>query len=212
MKSHLFRAHGRQQRWAVPLGLAVIATIALPPGPAVANPGSAPATGPVPVAQVELDRYLGTWRQLAAVPQVFNLSCARDTTAEYRLDERGDIAVRNSCVTWQGSLNEIHGTATVNDEQTGAQLHVSFPGVPGQDQRYGPTNYIVTELGVGYSWALVTDPSRLSGFVLARDSTLDPATWDQVRAAIARVGQSPCAYLTSPTSGGISGIAPLCTQ
>lgn len=192
---------------------AVLASIAaaavLLPQTAAADPLPGP---PRPVAGLEVDRYLGTWRQLAAIPQVFNVSCARDTTANYRLTERGDIAVHNSCVTWTGELNEIRGTATVNDPQTNAQLHVSFPGVPGQDQQRGATNYIVTALAPDYSWALVTDPARLSGFVLAREVALDPPTWDDVRAAITTAGQSPCVYLTSPTTGGIGDIAPLCTR
>lgn len=212
MRSRIVRIAPASHRLMLLVGLAVIVSMALPFWPAAADSGFTSAAGPAPVAKLELDRYLGTWRQLAAVPQVFSLSCARDTTANYRLDERGDVAVHNSCVTWNGTLNEIRGTATVNDQQTGAQLHVSFPDVPGQDQRYGPTNYIVTALGIDYSWALVTDPTRLSGFVLARDATLDAATWGQVRAAIDATGQSPCVYLTSPTTGGLSDIAPLCTR
>ncbi|WP_442941873.1 lipocalin family protein [Nocardia sp. NBC_00416] len=176
--------------------------VAQPPGP----------TGPAPVPALDLDRYLGTWNQLAAVPQPFNLDCARDTRAEYTLDPQGDVAVHNSCTTWSGGRNEIRGTARVNDAVTGAQLHVSFPGVPGQEALDGPTNYIVTALAPDYSWALVTDPTRLSGFVLARDTALDAPTWDQVRAAIAGAGQTPCMYLTSPTPGGWPDIAPLCLR
>ncbi|MBF6415034.1 lipocalin family protein [Nocardia cyriacigeorgica] len=187
----------------------IAAAAVLLPQTAAADPLPGP---PRPVAGLEVDRYLGTWRQLAAIPQVFNVSCARDTTANYRLTERGDIAVHNSCVTWTGELNQIRGSATVNDPQTNAQLHVSFPGVPGQDQQRGATNYIVTALGPDYSWALVTDPTRLSGFVLAREAALDTTTWDDVRAAITAAGQSPCVYLTSPTTGGIGDIAPLCTR
>nr|WP_280398538.1 lipocalin family protein [Nocardia carnea] len=177
-----------------------------------AGAAGAQPTGPAPVPGLDLNRYLGTWNQLAAVPQPFNLDCARDTRAEYTLGPRGDIGVYNRCTTWSGGRNEIRGTAKVNDPVTRAQLHVSFPGVPGQDAVDGPTNYIVTALAPDYSWALVTDPSRLSGFVLARAAALDPATWQQVRTAIEAAGQSPCMYLTSPTTGGISDIAPLCLR
>ncbi|MFQ6329326.1 lipocalin family protein [Nocardia sp. CWNU-33] len=179
-------------------------------GTAVAGPAVSPTEAPAPVPNLDLDRYLGTWNQLAAVPQYFNLVCARDTRATYALDPQGNISVHNSCTTWVNSLNEITGTATVNDRTTGAQLHVSFPGVPTQDGLEGPTNYIVTALDEAYSWALVTDPSRTSGFVLARDRVLDTAQWQRVRAAIDAVGQNSCLYLTSPTTGGRTDIAPLC--
>ncbi|WP_459546836.1 lipocalin family protein [Nocardia sp. X0981] len=177
-----------------------------------AGAGAEPGAGPAPVPFLDLDRYLGTWNQLAAVPQPYNLACARDTRADYTRDPQGNIAVRNQCTTWSGGRNEVHGTAVVNDPVTRAQLHVSFRGVPGQDMIDGPTNYIVTALAPDYSWAVVTDPSRLSGFVLARGTTLDAPSWDQVRAAIAAAGQSSCIYLTSPVTGGISDIAPLCLR
>jgi apolipoprotein D and lipocalin family protein len=188
--------------------VSALSATALAAGGSAAAPS--PADGPAPVPRLELERYLGTWRQLAAVPQYFNLDCARDTQANYALDPQGDIAVRNTCTTWANTRNEINGTATVNDRETGAQLHVSFPGVPTQDRREGPTNYIVTALGPDYSWAVVTDPSRISGFVLARAASLDAGAWQQVRTAITAAGQNPCLYLTSPTTGGESRIVPLC--
>ncbi|WP_084525283.1 lipocalin family protein [Nocardia vaccinii] len=175
----------------------------------IAGP-TASAAPPAPVPHLELGRYLGTWYQLAAVPQFFNLACARDTRAVYGLDPRGDISVHNSCTTWNGATNQIQGTATVTDPATNAQLHVSFPGVPTQDRREGPPNYIVTALGANYDWALVTDPARISGFVLSRTPALDSARWAAARAAITAAGENSCLYLTSPTTGGLSTIAPLC--
>jgi apolipoprotein D and lipocalin family protein len=196
---------------AIIAGLAMV-SIALPSNAAFAGAAPLPTDGPAPVAQLDLQRYLGTWYQLAAVPQWFNLICARDSRAEYGLAANGDVTVRNSCSTWTGQQNVIRGTATVNDHETGAQLHVSFPDVPTQGERNGPTNYIVTALGADYSWALVTDPSRLSGFVLARNPALDAETWDRVRAAITAAGQNSCLYLTSPTTGGSNDITPLCPR
>lgn len=187
------------------------ALIVAPLSAGIASAAPRPVAAPAPVPSLELDRYLGTWYQLAAVPQFFNLVCARDTTATYALDPQGNVSVRNRCTTWSNTPNEISGTATVNDRATGAQLHVSFPGVPTQESLEGPTNYIVTALGADYSWALVTDPTRVSGFVLSRTPALDAAQWQQVGTAIDAVGQSRCVYLTSPTTGGLSQIAPLCT-
>ncbi|MGV9662075.1 lipocalin family protein [Nocardia niigatensis] len=190
---------------AVAVFVAAVATASVVPASASAE------SPPQPVPQLDTARYLGTWNQLAAIPQYFNLNCARDTQAEYTLDPDGDIAVRNTCTTWASTTNEIRGTATINDPVTRAQLHVSFPGVPTQDSRTGPTNYIVTALADDYSWALVTDPYRLSGFVLSRPAQLDQAQWDRVRTAIAAAGEDACLYLTSPTTGGLDRIAPLCS-
>lgn len=167
---------------------------------------------PSPVEQLRLPDYLGTWHQLAAVPQPFNLVCARDTQARYSLDSAGDVTVRNSCITWTGQSNRIKGTATVVDKKTNAQLHVSFPGVPTQEDRYGPANYVVTALGPEYSWSVVTDPQRRSGFVLSRTPALSSGQWKAVRAALAEAGLNDCLFLTSPTTGGIGRIEPLCRR
>lgn len=186
------------------MGCAVPAAATASPIPGILPPA------PAPVTQLSVDRYLGTWHQLAAIPQPYNLNCARDTEAHYSLDETGAVTVHNTCTTWWGSPNEITGAATVNDPVTRAQLHVSFPGVPTQDQRGGPTNYIVTALGPDYSWALVTDPYRVSGFVLSRSPSLDPVQWRAVKQAIEAAGENTCVYLTSPTAGGLDTTTPLC--
>lgn len=201
----------RMLRYPVRLlvAMAGLAVSILAMGSAQAAPMSVAAPAPVP--SLDLNRYLGTWNQLAAVPQYFNLVCARDTQANYALDPQGNVSVRNTCTTWSNMNNEIAGTATVNDRTTGAQLHVSFPGVPTQERIDGPTNYIVTALGPDYSWAVVTDPGRVSGFVLARAPMLDAAEWQRVRAEIVAAGQDPCLYLTSPSTGGLADIVPLCT-
>ena len=190
------------------------AVVALTVGIGATTAGIAQAAPvpPAPVEQLSLPDYLGTWHQLAAVPQPFNLVCARDTKARYSLDPAGNVTVRNSCITWTGQSNRIKGTATVVDKKTNAQLHVSFPGVPTQEDLYGPANYVVTALGPEYSWSLVTDPQRRSGFLLSRTPTLSKAQWTSVRSAMTKAGLNDCLFLTSPTAGGIGQIEPLCNR
>lgn len=194
-----------------PARLAGVAVAAMVVFGAVAAPaGASPAAGPAPVPALDLSRYVGTWYQVAAVPQYFNLVCARDTRAEYAALPNGDVSVHNSCTTWSGANNEIQGAARAVDPVTGAQLRVAFPGVPTQESLDGPPNYVVTALGPDYSWALVTDPYRISGFVLSRTPALDADQWNRVVAAIVAAGEQPCLYLTSPVTGGRGDITPLC--
>ncbi|MFZ2512217.1 MAG: lipocalin family protein [Gordonia sp. (in: high G+C Gram-positive bacteria)] len=187
--------------------LATLALLAGGSGLAQAAPG-----GPQPVPSVDLARYLGTWHQVAAVPAPFSLICARDTRANYSLGKDGDVVVRNTCTTWAGTPNQITGTARVVDKKTSAQLRVRFPSVPNQGGPDGPPNYVIVGLASDYSWAVVTDPSRLSGFVLSRTPALSADKWRAARTAIAAAGQSDCLYLTSPTTGGLEEIVPLCTK
>ncbi|WP_433715744.1 lipocalin family protein [Nocardia sp. CA-084685] len=164
-----------------------------------------------PIASLDVPRYLGDWNQVAAVPQPYNLDCARDTVANYQLIDPSNIRVENSCTTWTGATNRIIGNARITDPASQAQLHVSFPQVPFQNSPDGPTNYIVTYVAEDYSWALVGDPLRLSGFVLSRSPAVDAARWHEIQTVVATRGYNPCLLLTSPTPGGAADIRPLCT-
>src|SRR5690606_40264145 len=60
---------------------------------------------PLPtVEKVELDRYLGTWYEVARKPLVFQQKCDRNVTATYTLNENGNINVDNRCVQKDGQV------------------------------------------------------------------------------------------------------------
>lgn len=155
---------------------------------------------------VDLERYAGTWYQVAAIPQPYTLQCLRDTTAEYAVIDDSTISVKNSCSTLTGSRSEIEGTASVRSQ---ASLRVNFPGVPFQDPN-GPTNYRITYLAEDYSLAIVGDPGRRSGFVLSRTPDLSEEQWRAVRSVVEERGYSSCTFFTVPAESGRSDIKPLC--
>lgn len=188
------------------LGIGLFAALTL-----LCTPTVAQAADLQPIPSLDVDRYLGTWYQLAAVPQPFNLECARDTRATYSLIDPTNVRVDNRCTTWSGSENRIIGNARVNDPTTKAQLHVSFGGVPFQSAPDGPTNYIVTYIADDYSWAFVGDPVRLSGFLLSRTPAVSSAQWREIRTLVESRGYNACLVLTSPTTGGLQETRPLCT-
>lgn len=157
---------------------------------------------------VDLERYMGTWYQVAAIPQPYTLQCTNDTTAEYSLNSDGTVAVRNSCVTPLGGKSVIEGAATPRSDAT---LRVNFPGVPFQDAE-GPANYRVTWLEENYSLAVVGSPNRLSGFVLSRTPNLTSEQWGQVKAAIRGAGWNECVFLSVPAVGGRADTTPLCIK
>jgi len=195
------------------VGLIAAAAVTALAAPASARPpGSADPWQPLPpVPSLDIARYVGTWYQLAAVPQPFNLNCARDTRAVYGVLDASNISVDNTCTTWTGETNRITGNARVTDPVTNAQLHVSFPSVPSQSSLDGPTNYVVTYLADDYSWALVGDPARASGFVLSRTPAVSADGWQRIRRVVESRGYNSCLLLTSPATGGRSDIVPLCT-
>lgn len=176
----------------------------------VLPPGSSLPGGELPEVDgaVDLERYAGTWYQVAALPQPYTLQCAHNTTAGYGVLDDSTISVRNSCGTLFGGPSVIEGTATVRSD---ASLRVNFPGVPFQDEN-GPVNYRVTHLEDDYSLAVVGDPRRMSGFVLSRTPDLSPGQWSQVRGIVESRGWNSCTFLTVPMDGGRGDVVPLCTQ
>lgn len=177
---------------------------------AAASPGSI-MPAPLPsIASLDVQRYAGTWQQVAAVPQPFNLECARDTSATYAVVAPGTISVRNECTTWSGERSGITGQASVTDPSTNASLQVRFSSVPFSPPE-GVPNYVVTYIDEDYETAIVGDPARTSGFVLSRSGTLTGEQWQKVQDVIVDRGWNPCFFLTSPVTGGLGTIQPLCT-
>ena len=155
--------------------------------------------------QVDLNKYAGTWYQVAALPQPYSLQCASDTAAEYAALDEETISVRNSCGTFFGP-SVIEGTA---ERRSDASLRVNFPGVPFQDEA-GPTNYRITYLDEDYSLAVVGDPDRNSGFILSRTPNLSAGQWSEVRSIVESRGWWSCSFLTVPMAEGRKDVVPLC--
>ncbi|WP_377451507.1 lipocalin family protein [Rhodococcoides fascians] len=194
---------------------AVAAGALLGAAPAQAQPvgplGSVGLDPLAPIPSLDVERYLGTWNQVAAVPQPFNLICARDTQANYQMIDEFNIRVENTCTTWTGGENRIVGNARVNDTATKAQLHVSFPGVPTQESQEGPTNYIVAYIVDDYSWAFVGSPNRTSGFVLKRTPDVSVEQFREIRSVVESLGYDSNFITTTPTPGGATTIQQLST-
>ena len=76
---------------------------------------------------VDINRYLGTWYEIATIPARFQKNCVA-VTATYGLRDDGKISVINKCRegTLDGKLKSIKGKAWVVDKKTNAKLKVQF--------------------------------------------------------------------------------------
>ena len=148
------------------------------------------------VSKVELDRYVGTWYEIARVPNRFQTQCARGTTAEYVLREDGRLDVVNRCLDEDGDLDEANGLAKIVDAATNAKLKVSFVSFLGWRPFWG--DYWVIGLDADYRWAVVGTPDREYGWVLSRTPTLDEPTLEKIFAIVERNGYERSAFEMSP--------------
>ena len=136
------------------------------------------------VDEVDLDRYLGTWFEIASYPAWFAKNCT-GVTAEYSVREGGGITVVNRCHKGaiDGPLKEARGRAKVVDPATNAKLKVSF---------FGPFwgDYWILELDPEYEWVVVGEPKRKYLWILSRTPSLDQDTLDEILSRLPEKGYS----------------------
>ena len=121
-----------------------------------------------PVAAVDVQRYLGIWYEIAAIPQPFQRSCL-DPSDEYSLRNDGQIAIVRRCQK-NGAQQVGEGIARIVDRNTNAKLEVSFNG-PFWDE------YWIIDLDPSYNYAVVGDPKHGKLTVLSREPRLPSGTW-----------------------------------
>ena len=167
-------------------GLLTIVAAALLAGCGPArNEGTARTMPPEVVQHVDLDRYLGTWHEIARYPNRFQRGCTA-TTATYSMREDGKVRVLNRCRSGspEGPEREAEGKAWVVDPSTGARLKVQF---------FWPFrgDYWIIGLGENYEYAVVGHPRRKYLWILSRTPDMDPALYEAVLEGVVRNGYDP---------------------
>lgn len=128
--------------------------------------------GPETVPQVDVQRYCGTWYEIAAIPVRREENCT-DVKAEYTLDQaKSKVIVRNSCRK-NGRIKSITASAVPVPGTGNAKLIVTF-------FRFIKADYWVIGLADDYSWALVSNPSRTHCWILSRTPYLDEVLYRQL--------------------------------
>ena len=141
---------------------------------AAALTGCATTSDIAAVRDFEPERYMGTWYEIARLPQYFE-DGLDEVKAQYTLNDDGTIKIVNSGVK-DGKPQSITGKAKLKhpdaNPQTG-ELRVSF---------FWPfySDYRVIELAPDYSCAVVTAGSRDYLWVLARKPTMDREQLDGI--------------------------------
>jgi apolipoprotein D and lipocalin family protein len=153
----------------------------------------------VPVPSLDLQRYQGTWHQIALYPNRFQASCASNTRAHYALSEGSTVQVTNQCRGADGTTMQAVGQAR---PASLAQLSAAKQLTPAQLQvRFAPAwlswlpvvwgDYWVIQLADDYRYAVVGEPKREFLWVLARETQLSNADWAAIEARLREHGYDP---------------------
>ena len=134
------------------------------------------------VKYVNLEKYAGTWYEIASFPQRFQRGC-HCTTAKYTLSDKGYVIVENSCRrdSVNGKASYIRGKAFVVKNSGNARLKVQF---------FWPFRgkYWIIDLAGDYSYAVVSHPNRKYLWILSRTAKMEEATYREILARLRQKG------------------------
>ncbi len=126
------------------------------------------------VPTVDLQRYAGTWYEIARLPNRFQEDCAGDVAATYTLLEDGEIKVVNRCRKDDGSFSEVEGRAKrASDEEPLSKLKVRFAPAFLSFLPFVWGDYWILELAPDYSHVVIGEPGRRYLWVLARTPSMN---------------------------------------
>jgi apolipoprotein D and lipocalin family protein len=126
------------------------------------------------VVQLDVERYLGTWYDIAHVPFYFQRGCT-GSTATYSKGEGQDLKVVNRCNVdaLDGPEKSVTGKAWTPDPKVPGKLKVQF---------FWPFSgdYWVLEAGPNYEYAVVGNAKKSSTWVLSRTPVMDEALYQAI--------------------------------
>lgn len=123
--------------------------------------------GVKPVSGFELNRYLGTWHEIARLDHRFERGLT-DIKAEYSLRDDGGVKVLNSGFNAEENRRQqAEGKAYFIDTPDVGRLKVSFFG-----PFYGAYNIFALDKS-NYQYVMIAGPDKDYLWILARQPTLD---------------------------------------
>jgi apolipoprotein D and lipocalin family protein len=160
------------------------------------HPMKKPSTPLHTVRYVDLPRFMGDWRVIANIPYFAEKGCV-DSIESYAL--RPDGKIENWFTYRKKSFDApqktIKAQAVVVNKETNAEWRVKFFGLIA-------ANYLVIDLDPNYQWTVIGHPSRNYGWIMAREKTLPPATYEMLLDRLAAQGYDPARFAKVPQSPG----------
>lgn len=142
----------------------------------------APPKGVEVVTPFEIERYVGTWYEIARLDHSFERNLS-NVQAHYRLKPDGDVEVINRGYNADtGRWKEVVGNAKFTGASDVGSLKVSFFG-----PFYGGYHLVALDQR-DYRWAMVLGPSRDYFWILARDKQFSNEVREQLLTQARKLG------------------------
>jgi len=156
-----------KQFWRVCLGAAIAAL-------SLATSVVSVAQGVTAVPKLDLASYMGSYYEIARLPNKLEKKCFSDVMVLYALgNHKRAFQIGTSCQLKDGTPDEYDNTGK-QDKALDGKLKLSrliFLSTP----------YWVLATGPNYDWALVGSPNHKSLWILSRSAKLDPETLTEIK-------------------------------
>ncbi|WP_036139396.1 lipocalin family protein [Luteibacter sp. 9135] len=154
----------------------------------MATTGTLASTPVTAVSHLDLDRYAGTWHEIARLPMWFQRKCEKDVTAHYTPRPDGTVSVHNACVTAEGKTIASDGVARRPEPFALGKLQVRFAPAWLSWVPLVWADYWVIALDDDYRWAMIGQPGRKYLWILSREPSLDRKTFEELKARAVSMG------------------------
>lgn len=150
------------------------------------------------IPALDLQRYLGTWYEIAKFPNRFQKKCVAGTTATYTLREDGRVGVVNRCRTRDGGAEVAEGVARQRGPATSPRLEVRFAPAILSFLPMVWGDYWVIDLDQDYQLSAVSEPKREYLWILARTPQVDASAYEALLARLRAQGLDTTKLVPTP--------------
>jgi apolipoprotein D and lipocalin family protein len=163
-----------------------------------------------PVTGFDLNRYLGTWYEIASIPGFLQSRCARDTSTEYTVAENGAIAAMSRCRRADGTMEINESRARPLEPSLPSVLKITSVRFLGIWWYPFGRESIIIAFDPEYRWLATAHPSLRYGRILSREPSLSDEVLKRIAATLVEEGFNLCTFVSTPQTGGRDRPAKLC--
>jgi apolipoprotein D and lipocalin family protein len=140
-----------------------------------------------PVPTLDLQRYAGTWYEIARLPNPFQKKCVHSVVVHYAVRDDGRVDVVNECREADGSLSRAAGVARLADPQgPPSRLKVRFAPAFLSFLSAVWGDYWVIDLAPDYTWAVIGGPKAQYLWILSRSPRMPEPLFAEILGRAAR--------------------------
>jgi apolipoprotein D and lipocalin family protein len=140
------------------------------------------------IPSLNVQRYMGTWYEIAKYPNFFQKKCVSNTVANYEAQANGTIRVTNRCTDSDGKAKEALGEARQIGNATSPKLEVRFAPAWLSFLPLVWGDYWIIDLDADYQLVAISEPRQELLWVLSRTPAPNPEAFRLLTERLAKRG------------------------